>query len=190
MTGSNKSSSSVGGGGQQISRARTERCLVTDASSIAYATAAIRHAIQDHAGAHFKLGDPANIEDVVWLASLLGWSLPRDYLALIAVHDGVDAGGDIIFNVDQCFATLRVYRQEWHHEDGYWPVAGDGCGNYWVMSVSDSPHHPAGTIFFFDHESDLPDERLVNVESPNYPAFVIRMMSRVCASANCHWSPA
>jgi len=161
---------------------------MTISCDIDSAIAHVRHVIQEHAPSDFGLGQPARLDDLRWLANLLGWRLPDAYLRTIEVYDGVFAGLDKILSSDCSFETLRSYRNEWHRPDGYWPVGADGCGNYWAMNVSQKNSYPPGTVFFYDHERDADPSVLSDVFTPTYPAFVSAIMRRSCDESGCRWS--
>ena len=163
---------------------------MTTSQDVACAIAHVRHVIQEHAPVHFKLGAPARLDDVRWLAKLLGWDLPDAYLRTIEIHDGVFAGFDMVLSSDRAFKTLRIFRNEWHRPDGYWPVGADGCGSYWAMNICRQGAIPPGSVLFYDHERDADPDVLSNVFAATYPAFVSAMMQRSCNAADCDWKMA
>lgn len=147
----------------------------------------VQHVIQDHADEDYNLGKPANMGKVKWLAKLLGWNFPENYLEFISIFDGVHAGGYEVISSDRAFDVLSVFEKRWHKPNGYWPVGSDGCGDYWVMSISQQGENAPGTVFFYDHEIESDRSNLTEIYAPDYSTFVAKMMLYTCEEYDCDW---
>src|SRR5690348_3151312 len=95
---------------------------------------AIRHVVQDHGDVGTCLGRAAHCDGICWFGGLLGWSWPPSYLEVIAKHDGVTVQDAWVFGFLESVERFLLLHGEWHKPDGYWPVASDGCGNYFALS--------------------------------------------------------
>lgn len=140
---------------------------------------AIRSAVQDFGDAETWIGRPADLDQVRWLGQLLGWEWPRSYLELIARHDGVrvrQASMPAFFDAFRLFIT---HRDPWHSLL-YWPVARDGCGDYWVIAVHNQEDGDC-PVYFLDHETNTGIGAPARVAAPSLPAFVVQYMSSTWA---------
>ena len=103
----------------------------------------------------------ASPEDLHHLEERLARRIPiqlRDWL-LICNGAGIGPGGFFGNRADRPSldlpAVLALY-PEWH-DQGWLPVAGDGCGNYYVLQ-------PSGQVGFVDTMNDP-----ASIEPPSYP---------------------
>jgi hypothetical protein len=111
---------------------------------------AIRHVVQDHGDEGTRLGRAADCEGIRWFSGLLGWSWPPSYLEVLAKHDGVVVQLALIFSFLESIQRFLFLHGEWHRPDGFWPVASDGCGNYFALSFSNPRPSGEAPVIFFD----------------------------------------
>jgi SMI1/KNR4 family protein SUKH-1 len=145
------------------------------------AIAAIRHVVQDHGDAHTRLGDPAPVEGMSWFAQLLGWQWPPSYLKILKKHNGVMVCDAILLSFTESFEAFLLHHKKWQGLM-YWPVANDGCGNYWTLALAQTRTDGECPVLFMEMISD--DTR-GEIEADSYSDFVARQMVRQCARADC-----
>lgn len=147
------------------------------------AVLAIRHVVQDHGDEGTRLGGAAQCQDVRWFGGLLGWSWPPSYLEVIGKYDGVRVQHAWIFGFLESVETFLFLHGEWHKPDGYWPVATDGCGNYFALSFGHPRPSDEAPVVFFDmiESQDEPVETVAE----SYAAFIVRQMGRECERLGC-----
>ena len=104
-----------------------------------------------------KLPAGATAEQIQHLQKDFGVSLPSQVVEWLSFCNGpcVAQGGVFGVRPDRKFLDIIT-----HVEDNpYWrqslwlPIAGDGCGNYYVLSL-DSSSPEVCPVFFIDHEVD------------------------------------
>ena len=144
---------------------------------------AIRHVVQEHGDAHTRLGRAARIEGMQWFGRLLGWSWPRNYVEVLGKHDGVLVQDAIVFGFLESIDAFLLYHDAWHRPAGYWPVAGDGCGNYFCLALRQSAGAEEEPVVFFEmiESRDTPARRVAN----SYAAFVAKHMRDQCLRLGC-----
>jgi hypothetical protein len=144
---------------------------------------AIRHVVQDHGDEGTRLGDAALCDGIRWFGSLLGWAWPTSYLEVIGKHDGVMVRDAWVFSFLESVERFLFLHERWHRPDGFWPVASDGCGNYFALSLGRT--HPLGEspVVFFDM-IESPEEP-VELVAENYAAFIVGHMRRQCECLGC-----
>lgn len=144
---------------------------------------AIRHVVQEHGDEHYRLGHSASLDAIRWFGSLLGWSWPRSYLDVLAKHDGVVVQMAIVFSFIESVDRFMLLHDHWHRPDGYWPVAGDGCGNYYALAMANRNDGGECPVVFF--------EMIQNREAPvyqvatNYAEFIVEHMAEQCRDVGC-----
>jgi hypothetical protein len=102
---------------------------------------------------------------------------------VIGKHDGVMVRHAWVFSFLESVETFLFLHGEWHRPDGYWPVATDGCGNYFALSFGHP--HPSGEapVVFFDMIES--QEEPVEAVAESYAAFIVRQMRRECEDLGC-----
>ena len=144
---------------------------------------AIRHVVQGHGEEGTRLGRAAPCEGILWFGGLLGWSWPPSYLEVIGKHDGVMVRHAWVFSFLESVETILFLHGEWHKPDGFWPVATDGCGNYFALSFGHPrPSGEAPVVFFDMIESQ---EQPVETVAESYAAFIVRQMRCECEDLGC-----
>ncbi len=145
-------------------------------ASAADAIQAIRHMVQDHGDELTRLGGNAPVSGVIWFGQLLGWRWPPSYLQVIGKHDGVLVQDAIVFSFLESFQLFLTLHTCWHRPAGYWPVATDGCGNYYALSFGSQNEEGECPVAFFDMiESET--EPLEEV-AHTYADFVVQHVAR------------
>lgn len=145
------------------------------------AIGAIHHVVQDHGDGQSRLGGPAPVEGMKWFARLLGWNWPPSYLGVLGRHDGVIVCDAILLSFTESFAVFLLYHDIWQREM-YWPVAADGCGNYWTISLAQSrPDGECPVLFLETCTGDTEGK----IEADSYSDFVAKQMARQCVRADC-----
>lgn len=152
-------------------------------ASATEAVRAIRHVVQEHGDAHTRLGGTANLRGIVWFGQLLGWRWPPSYLQIIEKHDGVLVQDAIVWSFLESFEAFLRFHDAWHRPDGFWPVATDGCGNYYALSFALQHESGECPVVFFDmiESGTEPREEV----APTYADFVIQHMARQCRRVGC-----
>ena len=88
-----------------------------------------------------------------------------------------------VFSFLESVETILFLHGEWHKPDGFWPVATDGCGNYFALSFGHPrPSGEAPVVFFDMIESQ---EQPVETVAESYAAFIVRQMRRECEDLGC-----
>lgn len=100
------------------------------------AVLAIRRAVQESAELGTKIGPPGNLDGISWFGTVMAIRWPKSYLSILARHDGVLVGDAILFSFEESIQRMLVLRDTFRLR-GYWPVGEDGCGNYYVLSLSE-----------------------------------------------------
>ncbi|WP_328326135.1 SMI1/KNR4 family protein [Kribbella sp. NBC_00382] len=116
----------------------------------------------------------ATAADLSRLRENLGFDLPEVLTSWLSVCNGSFAGPGGLFGANltgrRNFLDISSYiedRPSWR--DRRWiPVAGDGCGDYYILDASRS-HHPGDAIFFVD-QSDY--ETLAYAIASDLPTFL------------------
>jgi cell wall assembly regulator SMI1 len=140
---------------------------MTDLTSV---IGALRQAVQDFDREGVRLGDAGSEGAVRWLSQKLGFSLPTTYLRLLAAHDGAVLADPVYFGLLDSVKTLLLYRRQWADPPRFWPLSGDGCGNYYCLDVTRSDGADAPVLFFETIESS--DEPTAQV-APSIYTFVL-----------------
>jgi hypothetical protein len=139
------------------------------------AVEALRLAIQNTEVPDAVLGVPADIEAMNWFGSLLGFRWPATYLAVLGKHDGFFLGGASVYSFAQSVNLMMVFREKFRQRS-YWPVGGDGCGNYFVLALNEMNQDEC-PVYFTEGASDwLQGEK----SFPSYSHFV----NHVCEAAS------
>ena len=113
-------------------------------SELRAAIAGLRKAVQDLDRPGVSLGKPIDRGAVRWLATKLGFALPSAYIDLLATHDGATIVDPVYFSFMASLDVLVIHRREWADPARFWPLTGDGSGNYHCLDLtrsngSDSP---------------------------------------------------
>lgn len=147
------------------------------------AVLAIRHVVQEHGDQCTRIGGPANIESIRWFGRLLGWTWPASYIEVLAQHDGVIVQDAIVFRFLESIEVFLLFHSTWHQPTGYWPVASDGCGNYFALALG--PQNSAGEcpVVFFEMISSEVDPKFT--VAPSYADFVCGHMRKQCERVGC-----
>jgi hypothetical protein len=140
---------------------------------------AIRQTVQDHGNEDTFIGLPASLDQVNWLGMLLGFTWPQHYLDLITVHDDVTVRQAHMPAFFDAFRTFIVHRDPWQMSQ-FWPIAEDGCGDYWVLPLKEQ-HDGDCPVYFLDHETDTGMAAPDRVVSDSIAAFVIDYMHSIWA---------
>jgi hypothetical protein len=144
---------------------------------------ALRHVVQDHSDARTTIGLPTRIDEVEWVGRLLGWTWPPSYLEVLSKHDGVGVSVADLYSFIQSFQFLMHRRDYWHRPDGFWPVAGDGCGSCWALWFGGQDAQRECPVLFFEKEFSLDEP--YQLVAPSYAAFVAGSMRHDCARHRC-----
>lgn len=147
------------------------------------AVMAIRHVVQNHGDEGTILGDLIDPNPLHWFGRLLGWEWPPSYTELLARHDGVTVQDAIVFRFAESMERFLSLHEDWHRPDGYWPVASDGCGNYFALSLG--KRDPAGEcpVVFFEMISSC--EQPDSTVAMSYAEFVRSLMRQQCERVGC-----
>lgn len=127
----------------------------------------MRDAVQNAEDPDAWIGEPADVEAVVWLGQALGYAFPDSYLRILAKHDGFCAGGAPVYSLAESVEVLLVFRERFRAL-GYWPVGSDGYGNHYVLATKE---REAGECLVWFLESGE-DYRPVGESYPSYAEFV------------------
>ncbi len=146
------------------------------------AVLAIRHVVQEHGDEETKVGGSATLSGIVWFGQLLGWQWPQSYLEVLEKHDGVLVQDAIIFSFLHSFECFLFLRDDWQ-ELAFWPVATDGCGNYYALSLNQSDSAGECPVVFFEmmQSQEEPSE----VFAPTYAEFICKRMMEQCEFLGC-----
>ena len=139
------------------------------------AVLAIRHAVQE-AGEDFEsIGKPAHLEAIRWFGDrLLQWRWPRSYTDVLRKHDGVRFLTPILFGFNESISTFLAFQDLWLRDRRRWPVGGDGCGSYWVLSLDEQREDGEWPVRFIDHEDGPISEG--QLAGATYADFVVRLL--------------
>jgi hypothetical protein len=146
------------------------------------AVLAIRHVVQDHPDEGTRLGDRTDIEPVRWFGQLLGWVWPPSYLNVLSRHNGVMVQHAILFGFVESIEVFLLYHQSWHRV-GYWPVASDGCGNYFVLALKEQGVDGECPVIFIDTIASAQEPAYTVAVS--YARFVRAHMQEQCNRSGC-----
>jgi len=102
---------------------------------------ALRHVVQDHGDQDTEIGKPGDAEMAKWIGKILGMTMPPSYLQILAQRNGLD---DRLFDLMYSMELYAIYRDRWGAPVDFWPVAGDGCGNY--ICACEQPQGPGRRI--------------------------------------------
>jgi hypothetical protein len=149
------------------------------------AVSAIRHVVQEHGDEHTVLGAAADAAPIQWFGELLGWQWPHSYLVVLAKHDGVMVQDAIVHSFLKSFECFLVHHDRWYKPRHFWPVAEDGCGNYWVLCLRQSKANNECPVAFLDHESDGGYLHPEHIAAETYADFVIMQMAEQCDRCGC-----
>jgi len=144
------------------------------------AVEALRHYVQDHGDQHTNLGKPRDQKTAEWTAGLVQVALPPSYLKVLEKHDG------LTYELFSLMTSLEVYanfRDRWGMPHRYWPVAGDGCGNYYVLAmdkIGASGESPVGFIETMESATEP-----AYWAASSYAHFVFFLSTRHCAEKGC-----
>lgn len=145
---------------------------------------AIRYVVQEHGNAHTIIGQHAKTDDIVWLTGLLGMPIPPLYLQILSTHDGVHVIDRELYSLRESFDSLMLFRDEWLGSTQFWPVADDGCGNYYVLLTQQKSNTGESPVAFLDHEISLTEPEFLVASS--YAHFCLFQMARICAVHKDH----
>jgi hypothetical protein len=134
----------------------------------------IRQTVQDHGDRQTSIGKPARLDQVRWLGKLLGFNWPSEYLELLSAHDGVTIRQAHIPAFFDAFRTFIVHRETWQSLQ-YWPIAEDGCGDYWVLPLKEQENGGC-PVYFLDHETEAGLGGPTEIAAKSIGAFVIDYM--------------
>ena len=150
---------------------------------VSQAVLAIRHVVQDHGDAGTLIGGPASTPGIVWFGRLLGWSWPASYLQVLEKHDGVCVQDAMVFSFLQSFKAFLIFHDRWHGPNGYWPIASDGCGNYYALSFAmRRPDGECPVVFLEIIQSETEPRETV---ATTYAEFIISHMAAQCRRVGC-----
>lgn len=119
------------------------------------AVLAIRSAVQAASLPDAQTGGPADLDAAAWLGSLLGYRWPNSYMAVLSKHDGASAGGAIFFSIVLSIAEMLIFREKFRSK-GFWPVGGDGCGNYFVLATHELVSNECPVLFLESSADYMP----------------------------------
>jgi hypothetical protein len=93
------------------------------------------------------------------------------------------------FSFLECVETFLFLHGEWHKPDGFWPVASDGCGNYFALAFGHPRPSGEAPMVFFDMIASR--EEPIEMVAESYAAFIVRQIRRsarisVAGSCPCH----
>lgn len=93
----------------------------------------------------------ASVEDLTTLSARLGRDIPGDLASLLRICNGAAIGPGGFFGQRPESDALDIptvlgWFPDWQ-EQGWLPIGGDGCGNYYVLT-------PEGTVGFVETISD------------------------------------
>jgi hypothetical protein len=120
------------------------------------------------------MGPPggASPEQLAALAGWLGQRLPAALAAWLSVCNGAVIGPGGVFGQRPDFrshdivSVLEAY-PAWQQQ-GWIPVAGDGCGNYYILTAS-------GTVAFID--TMLDPDTLASQSAPDLGSFMTALLA-------------
>jgi hypothetical protein len=144
---------------------------------------AIRHVVQDHGDEGTSLGRSALCEGVRWFGGLLGWSWPPSYLEVIGKHDGVTVQDAYVLGFLESVVRFLLLHEAWHKPDGFWPIASDGCGNYFALCFGHPSLSGELPVGFF--EMIVSEEGPVEIVAESYASFIVQHMRRQCERLGC-----
>jgi cell wall assembly regulator SMI1 len=148
------------------------------------AVRAIRHVVQDHGDEGTRLGEPADSKAFLWFGQLLGWEWPPSYVEVLARHDGVTVQDAIVSRFVESIEAFLILHESWHHPAGYWPVATDGCGNYFALSFGHRDSNGECPVVFFEMSAN--DEQPESTVAASYAEFVQTQMGHQCKRLGCN----
>ena len=147
------------------------------------AVSAIRHVVQDHPDEGTKLGGRADLDSVRWFGQILGWAWPPSYLDLLSRHNGVVVQHVILLGFVQSIEQFLLHFRSWHRPDGYWPIASDGCGNYFALALGKRDLAGESPIVFIDTITSVHEPAYT--AAINYARFVHEHMREQCNRVGC-----
>ena len=109
---------------------------------------ALRQAVQDFDRPGVSIGEPFPAVAARWLAQKLGFNLPTAYLQLLAAHNGAVLADPVYLSFYASLEVLVIYHRDWADPARFWPVSGDGCGNYHCLDVTRSDGIDCPVVFF------------------------------------------
>jgi hypothetical protein len=151
-----------------------------DKITLAVALEALRHYVQDHGDEDTVLGDARERGIVEWIAGLVRTTFPPSYLQFLEKHDGLSYP---LFRLLESFETYALYRDRWGVPRHYWPIAGDGCGNYYVLATALKDSAGEAPVAFIEPSTSAVDPNYWAASS--YAHFVFFMATRLCAEKGC-----
>ncbi len=152
-------------------------------ATIEEAVLALRHVVQEHGDEGTELGEPADGKGVRWFGQLLGWEWPSSYVEMLERHNGVVVQDAIVFKFLESIDLFLRLHESWHRPDGYWPVASDGCGNYFALALGQRDSASECPVVYFDMMED--SEKPQTTIASSYPAFIMERMQKQCEQAEC-----
>jgi hypothetical protein len=147
------------------------------------AVRAIRHVLQEHGDEGTRIGGPANPEAIRWFGQLLGWVWPGSYVEVLSHHDGVVVQDAIVLRFLDSIERFLIFRAAWHRPDGFWPVADDGCGNYFALALGRRDTGGECPVVFFEVMANVQEPAYTVAE--NYTRFLRDYMRRQCERLGC-----
>lgn len=147
------------------------------------AISAIRHVVQEHGDQGTRIGQPGDPAMAQWFGSLLGIQLPPSYLGVLEKHDGALVELPL-FSLMESVESIAIHRERWT-KPALWPVAEDGCGNYYVLANSCRNEIGESPVGFIDSISKTGPDAPERWVASNFASFVFFFMTQVCAERGC-----
>lgn len=143
---------------------------------------AIRYFVMNFGDEHTVIGQSISVDDINWLTGLLDLQMPPSYLRILYKHDGMHTRDSELYTLRESFDVLMTYRQYWFRSTGFWPVSGDGCGNYYVLRNLLKSEDAESPVAFLDHEQSFTEPAYYVASSYAHCCFF--QMVRLCAQEN------
>jgi hypothetical protein len=88
-----------------------------------------------------------------------------------------------VFGFVESIELFLILHGPWHRPDGYWPVASDGCGNYFALAIGQRDSGGECPIVFFEMTASA--EKPAYTVAECYAAFIREHMRQQCERAGC-----
>jgi hypothetical protein len=139
--------------------------------------------VQDHPDEGTRLGSRADAEAVRWFGQVLGWAWPPSYVDVLSRHDGVVVQDAILLGFVASIERFLPYHRSWYRPGGYWPIASDGCGNYFALALGQRDAAGECPVVFIDTMADA--EEPAYTVAASYAGFVRGHMRCQCERFGC-----